>query len=242
MSVLLWQIKGESQIEVDGVEFLLSAGLAVWIPYRVRHSFTVGPNSSALPMFFPDDQIGFRVPTIVPIEDHVETACLALISSYYSLIAPPTDLTAIVWTLIAAQSSVPDGLRLPTSLPALRIARGILLDTGDRRTLAAWSRAVHLSTRSIERAFIAETGLTWRQWRDACRMERAAQLLAGSTASVATIAGRVGFSTHSSFTRAFREFHGTSPTTYREIAGQLAPVTIVSERDTPPAIRRVVGL
>lgn len=216
-NVLLWQVKGESRLDVDGVALALSAGMALWIPVDARHSFTVQRNSSVLPMFFPDDgRGGIGHPTIVTIDDHLETACLALVSSYYSLVEPPADLTAVVRALIAVQIAIPDGVRMPTSLPALRIARSLLLSPGDRRTLADWSRVVHLSTRSLERAFSSETGLTWRQWRQVSRMARATQLLLGSRMSVTAIAHRVGFDTHSAFTRAFREFHGISPTEFRD--------------------------
>lgn len=250
MSVLLWQVKGESLFEVEGVDIALAAGSALWIPTRSRHSFTMQPNSSVLPMFFPDAEPGSGLshPTIVVIEDHVETACLALVGSYYSLVDPPADLTNIVRSLIVAQTAVPDGVRMPTSLPALRIARGLLLSPGDRRTLADWARVVHLSTRSLERAFRSETGLTWRQWRQACRMARATHMLVDGNASVTTIAHRVGFDTHSSFTRSFREFHGVSPTEYRDGVRPLRAVDTVRRpsavrpaSSVPHSARRVIG-
>lgn len=246
-SVLLWQVRGESTVDVEGVGLTLGAGLALWIPARTRHSFTSEPNSSVLPMFF-DEGEGAAAPTqptIVVVEAHLETACLALIGSYYSAVDPPADLTAIVRSLIDIQTTVPAGVKLPTGTPALRIARALLLDPGDRRTLADWSRVVHLSTRSLERAFRSETGLTWRQWRQTCRMARASQILVGGTASVTTIAHRVGFDTHSAFTRAFREHHGISPTEYRD---GVRPLPMIGIRALPtlgampPPAPHVVGL
>ena len=215
-NVLLWQVKGESRLDVDGVA-PRSAPVALWIPVDARHSFTVQRNSSVLPMFFPDDgRGGIGHPTIVTIDDHLETACLALVSSYYSLVEPPADLTAVVRALIAVQIAIPDGVRMPTSLPALRIARSLLLSPGDRRTLADWSRVVHLSTRSLERAFSSETGLTWRQWRQVSRM-RAGDAVVARQSDVRHGDRPSGRFRHPQRLHApFREFHGISPTEFRD--------------------------
>lgn len=231
--LLLWQVTGESRVEIAGASIVLTAGMAAWIPSRWRHSWVVEANSNLLPMFFPADSpiVVPEHPLVLPVDDSATTACLALVSSYYSLVNPPADLEAIVLALVVGTSGIPDGVRMPSSAPALRVARAVLLDPGNRRTLADWAGVVHLSTRSLERAFRSETGLTWRQWRQSCRMARATQLLAESSTSVTAIAHRVGFDTHSSFTRAFRQHCGISPTEYR-LGGFPAS----------PWAKRVVGL
>ncbi len=216
--VLIWQARGHCQVTVgSGERFSVTTGNALWIPAHVLHRFTTARNSVSLPMLFePRTTVtALDVPTLVPIDAHDEPLLLALIGTHYSIIEPGANLEQMVASLVEAKAAAPAVVTMPRSPAALRIARTVVLNPADPRTLADWASELHLSTRSLERAFVAETGLTWLRWRQTCRMAKAAQLLQTTTASVTGIASRVGFSAHSSFARAFREFHGTSPTEFR---------------------------
>jgi len=218
--LLLWQAKGHTRFVVDGRPLTLTAGQALWIPARTDHRFTIAPNSALMPMFFDARAMTsiVDVPTLVPIDANAETLCLALIGSQYSLLRPPADLQQMVVAVVEAQAVAPVGIPMPRSLTALRVARNVVLNPADQRSLADWAAELHISTRSLERAFVAETGLSWRRWRRIHRMIRAAHLLAAGSSSVVDVAGRVGFHTPSAFTRAFREHHGITPTDYRAAA------------------------
>jgi AraC family transcriptional activator of mtrCDE len=52
------------------------------------------------------------------------------------------------------------------------------------------------------------------------RMRYAATLLSGDSLSIEEVARAVGYASRSSFFRAFREIHGTDPSTFREAALQ----------------------
>src|SRR5699024_2258755 len=75
-------------------------------------------------------------------------------------------------------------------------------------------RRGHTSARNLERAFLRDTGLTLRQWRLHNRMKAASSLL-GNGASIASVGRRVGYTSTSSFTRAFRTHFGTTPSQHR---------------------------
>jgi len=92
-------------------------------------------------------------------------------------------------------------------------------------SLDQWGRAVGASSRTLARCFIADTGMTFGQWRTAARMASALAALAAG-ASVAGTARQVGYETSSAFVAAFRRELGTTPaayfnprTTYREQPG-----------------------
>jgi AraC-like DNA-binding protein len=83
------------------------------------------------------------------------------------------------------------------------------------------SRAVAVSERTLRRLFHDELGLPWRTYLLHARMLRAMALLASPGQSVRETSTAVGFDNLSSFTRAFTQFCGETPSTYRKrVAGE----------------------
>lgn len=217
--VLLWQARGQTQFFVEGAPLTLVAGSALWLPAGTEHRFTTARNSALMPMFFDARRFASAAdsPTVVTIDANAETLCLALIGSQYSLVQPSADLEEMVLGVVEAHLAAPSDTAMPRSLPALRVARSVMLNPADQRTLNDWAAELHLSTRTLERLFLAETGLSWHSWRQTHRMLRAAQLLSTTELHMTDIAHRVGFSNPSAFSRAFRELHQVTPTRYREL-------------------------
>ena len=81
------------------------------------------------------------------------------------------------------------------------------------------SRAVSVSERTLRRLFQDTLGLPWRTYLLHARMLRAMALLAAPTQSVQETATAVGFDSLSSFTRAFTQFCGQTPSAYRKRVG-----------------------
>ena len=75
------------------------------------------------------------------------------------------------------------------------------------------SRAVAVSERTLRRLFGDTLGLSWRTYLLHARMLRAMALLAAPGQSVQETASAVGFDSLSSFTRAFAQFCGETPST-----------------------------
>ncbi len=80
---------------------------------------------------------------------------------------------------------------------------------------AALARRFGLGTRSLERAFAAETGLSLGQWRRQARLQHALREL-GAGASVKAAARATGYRSPSAFIAAFRAALGTTPARYFE--------------------------
>jgi AraC-like DNA-binding protein len=104
-----------------------------------------------------------------------------------------------------------------SSCSALRAAQLVRTRRGKRTTLVAVARAVGASPRTLERLFIAETGLTYRDWCLQARLLQALRLLAAGQ-SVKSVAFDVGYRSPSAFVAAFRHALGTTPGRYGETA------------------------
>jgi AraC-like DNA-binding protein len=96
---------------------------------------------------------------------------------------------------------------------ALDVARGLLADPADGRSLAHWGREVGASDRTLTRAFLAGTGIPFSRWRTAVRLRAALPHLA-SGEPISVVADRVGYQTASAFVAAFRRETGLTPGAY----------------------------
>lgn len=91
-------------------------------------------------------------------------------------------------------------------------AVAIMEDTVESRLqMPELASRLRVSPDKLERAFAAETGLSPGAYYRKLRLRRASDLLAHSTLSVREIALACGFSSMSSFARAFKEMTGHSP-------------------------------
>ena len=83
-------------------------------------------------------------------------------------------------------------------------------------TISALSRRACLSATAFKAGFRRLYGLPVHAWLRQRRMERAAELLRGSSLSVLGVAQSVGYSSASQFTAAFRRHYGVTPVQYRK--------------------------
>ena len=83
-------------------------------------------------------------------------------------------------------------------------------------TISALSRRACLSATIFKAGFRRLYGLPVHAWLRQRRMERAAELLRGSSLSVLGVAQSVGYGSASQFTAAFRRQYGVTPAQYRK--------------------------
>ncbi|MEB4613151.1 helix-turn-helix transcriptional regulator [Leucobacter sp. M11] len=215
--LILWQVRGRADFRLDGAEHSLTAGRALWVPAGVVHEFRVHENSVLLPVLFPAPFTAttLLVPTRVPVDRELRILLLAKLQSQISIIRPAANLNRQILALIEVRPAHSSALRMPVSRPALAVAETLRFNPGDDRTLVELAASAHASARTIQRAFQAETGASFQQWRLQNRMETAALLLR-SAPSLAGVANRVGYLNPSAFGRAFRAHFGMTPSAYAQ--------------------------
>ncbi|WP_438306926.1 cupin domain-containing protein (plasmid) [Streptomyces sp. HUAS TT11] len=99
-----------------------------------------------------------------------------------------------------------------------RIASAVesmLNDPGADWTIERLSRAAAMSRATFLRHFTQDTGTTVGAFLARARLMAAAELLTTTHATVASVAGQVGYSSESAFSRAFRAHLGTTPARFR---------------------------
>jgi len=104
-------------------------------------------------------------------------------------------------------------VRMPADDRARQVADWISADPADGRTLAEWGRAVGASERTLARAFLADTGVSFGRWRTLLRVQAALVALADGE-PVGNVARHVGYDSDSAFVQAFRRETGVTPAAY----------------------------
>ena len=82
-------------------------------------------------------------------------------------------------------------------------------------SLSVLSEAFHLSPQYISQLFKTEIGVNFLAYLTNIRMEKAKQLLVGSSASIAEVSEQSGYGDYRVFTKVFKKSEGITPSQYR---------------------------
>jgi AraC-like DNA-binding protein len=105
-------------------------------------------------------------------------------------------------------------IQIPEDRRIVVICRKLEADPSIGKSIEAWAGEVGASAKTIQRALVASTAQTFRQWRDHVRMTRALELHArGSRLLDIVIA--VGYATEGAYAQAFKKFCGHPPSRLR---------------------------
>ncbi|MET0448157.1 MAG: AraC family transcriptional regulator [Aeromicrobium sp.] len=134
---------------------------------------------------------------------------------------------------------------MPRTVAARAVAEELIRDPALDLTVEQWARRAFSSPRTLRRDFLADTGLTFEQWRLRNRLIAAVELLAARY-DVDQTAARVGFASRNGFTRAFKQQYGLTPhAVCTEV--RASPVTVdltrraTAARQTDHLVRMVRG-
>ncbi len=92
---------------------------------------------------------------------------------------------------------------------------GLLREGASRKAVAS---SLEMSTRTLSR-YLEQEGLDFSTLLDEVRSQRSIYYLTGTSLDVKVIAEQLGYATSGSFVRAFMRWHGQTPGSYRQRAG-----------------------
>ena len=214
---LLYASKGVMKVSTAKGSWVVIPQRAVWIPATEPHDLeTLGPISLRSLFIQPDAAQGLPteccVVNVSPLLRELIAAACELPNTY-SLGGRDEHLMMLILDEIRAVSVAPLHLPEPTDPRLVQIAAAIRRHPADNRSLDAWGRKVGASSRTLARLFVAETGLTFRQWQQQARLLESLVRLADGEA-VTTVAMEVGYDSASAFIAMFRRVLGTTPKQY----------------------------
>lgn len=211
---LAWALKGVLIVLTDAASYVLPPTRALWIPAALRHETRSSGVATMRSLYLRPDRcpLTWSEPTAVAI-----TPLIAELIGYLGgdLVhgAPRARAEALLFDLLTPVSLATVDLTLPLDPRAREVADAVLASPHDARDLASWGREVGASQRTLSRAFVAGTGLSFGRWRTRARLQVALPLLAAGL-PVSAVAHRVGYQTSSAFVEAFRKETGVTPGEY----------------------------
>ncbi|WP_093712457.1 AraC family transcriptional regulator [Actinacidiphila alni] len=228
--LLLWVRTGTAQVRLDsGPVLRLRAGEGAWIPAEgwAERAIVTEPGTVAFPLW-PHAGVGswglseltrFDVPG--GWQDWLIQLFNLQVTPFngrgYSpeaieelLRRPGSRSTAPVGAGRIPSSERSAAATMPRALGARAVAEELIRDPALDLTVEQWAVRVLCGARTLRRDFLADTGLTFEQWRLLCRLGAAVELLAAGY-DVDQVAARVGFASRNGLTRAFKGRFGLTP-------------------------------
>lgn len=123
-------------------------------------------------------------------------------------------IAAVILDEIRTLPVEPFGLPLPKDERLQRVADALLADPADGRDLEEWAAWAAVSSRTLSRRFVTETGFNFTAWRQRAPVAISRDAGVGR-APVNAIALDLGYATASAFIGLFRRAFGATPATYR---------------------------
>ena len=222
-----YAIGGVVEVETASAHYLLPAQQAAWIPAGLEHQATMAAGVRTVAVMFDAKLITSgrdraRILAVSPLIREMMIYALR-----WPIDRPHGDDTSdgffrTLADLVIEALDHEAPLSLPSSeQPIVAAAMAYTKMHLRSATVEEVSRAVAVSERTLRRLFQDELGLSWRTYLLHARMLRAMALLASPGQSVQDTSTAVGFDSVSSFTRAFTQFSGETPSTYRKrVAGE----------------------
>jgi AraC-like DNA-binding protein/quercetin dioxygenase-like cupin family protein len=211
---LAWAASGVLTVRTEAADWVLPPTRALWIPAGLRHETLAAAVATLRSLYIRPD----RSP--VSWADPVPVAVPPMLAELIGYLDSDTldagqraRAEALLGDLLRPVPMTTIQVRMPEDERAAEVAARLLADPADERTLADWGAQVSASARTLARAFIADTGMTFGQWRRLARLQAALPPLASGQA-ISTVARHVGYQTASAFVAAFRKETGLTPAAY----------------------------
>lgn len=214
---LIYVSAGLMNVSTEAGFWVAPGHWAIWVPAGIRHGMRFVVDSAFRTTYFRPDWSAHYAPdcTVISVSALLRELILRAIQIGKLDRREPTE--AAIATLIVGELRVLTARSLSLKQPtgeAMRRAVAIMTrDHLPAATLSALARVVGTSTRTFERQFFAETGMTPGRWRQHQVMLTGLELLAGGS-SIKSVAAQTGYRTASAFIAAFRKLFGTTPGDY----------------------------
>jgi AraC-like DNA-binding protein/quercetin dioxygenase-like cupin family protein len=198
----------------DGNSYVLPPSRALWIPAGTVHE-TRASGAAVLRSVYLEARrcrIDWAAPTPVGVSlllgaliHHLDDRALGA--------AERSRAEGVLFDLLLPLRIATIDVRPPSDARARDVADALLANPADPSTLQEWGHSVGASSRTLARAFLGETGLSFGRWRTLVRLQASLPYLAEQM-PVGSVARLVGYRTTSAYVAAFRAHTGVTPGRY----------------------------
>ncbi|ASJ73826.1 AraC family transcriptional regulator [Granulosicoccus antarcticus] len=214
---LVYASSGVMTVTTLTAAYIVPPQNAVWMLAGVRHRIDARSDVLMRTVYVDTEKIAGLPEEVCVLQ--VSTLLRELIiaaveaGSEYDPDSPQARIMEVILDQIIAQPVAALALPMPLDGRLVRIAEALVCNPADNRNLGEWAREVGASKRTLTRLFAIQTGMSFRAWRQQCRLHCALELLAAGR-SVTVVSGEVGYENASAFIAMFQRCLGTSPSRF----------------------------
>jgi AraC-like DNA-binding protein/quercetin dioxygenase-like cupin family protein len=215
-SQLIYAVHGVMVVAAAAGQWVVPPTHAIWMPAGIVHwircvgelhmrSIYVQPDAAVLPQ----DCVTVSVSPL--LRELIQAA--TLVATPYAPGSRDARLMRLLLDEIAVLPRLPLHLPQPIDARLQRICKAIVDAPDDASTLEQWAHRLGANSKTIQRLFARETGMTFGQWRQQARLLMGLEQLAGGT-KVVDVALNLGYQSPSAFATMFKRQFGHSPSAY----------------------------
>ena len=213
---LTFALRGHLEVIAgSGTRRLVPTDRAVWIPAGTPHTLVMRAPISMRSLFIARPALraapALRTIAVTPLLREL-IVHITKLGALDRAVPAQARLAGVLLDQLALADEVALELPSPKDPRARRFADLVTAAPGDGTS--ALARQAGASLRTLERCFLAETGLSLGEWRRRVRLFHALHQLQGG-ASVTEVALDVGYQSVSAFSQAFARQFGKSPSKLR---------------------------
>jgi len=209
---------GTFQVETSEGTWTVPDSCAAWIPAGLEHAERLTAGSRLRTLWI-------EQPVAESLPDAIRTIrVLPLLRELVARVADtggvdggvPEQLRLVLVLADEVRSATAAALELvsPRDQRALRAARIVEDNPGDRSSVAELATRAGVNRRTLERLFMADLGMSVGEWRQRLRLHHALRLLA-ERRPIAEIALASGYGSAPAFIAVFKRHFGVTPHQYR---------------------------
>ena len=216
---LTFAARGHLEVITESARHLVPSDRAVWVPAGTAHTRVMRAPISMRSLYIAP--AAFTTPgrlRTIAVTPLLRALILHItrLGALDRRVPEHARLIGVLIDQLAAAEDVALALPSPRDVRALRFAELVTRDPGGDAPIATLARRAGASMRTLERCFLAETGLPVGEWRRRVRLFHALRLLEGG-AAVTAVALDAGYASPSAFCQSFKKMFGTSPRRYRSL-------------------------
>jgi AraC-like DNA-binding protein len=214
---LLYASHGVMNVSTPLGTWVVPADRALWIPGGIEHEILMSGRVHMRTLYVePDAAPGLPDRCCaVSVSGLLRELILRAVAMPvdYDEAGPDGRVARLILDELRVLPTLPLHLPSPRDPRLVRLCAAITAAPADGRTLAQWAREVGASPRTLARLFVAETGLTFGDWRARARLLAALPRLAAGE-KVTSIALDLGYDSPSAFISMFKRALGSTPSSY----------------------------
>ncbi|MEO9655805.1 AraC family transcriptional regulator [Marinomonas sp.] len=215
---LMYASSGLLNVEFQGQFMVMPPQKAIWLPPQYEHSVRAPTGARFRSLYFNPDRVKSigQDAKIFNVSSLIKELILAVVERCDIDISwqdHDERLLTVLLDQLANQPVNSLSLLIPKDTRVSKLVEVLQSDPCNALSLTEWANTLGVSSRTLTRIFIAETGVGFKEWRQKIRLLHSLSLLEQGL-SVTQVAYEVGYHSSSAFSYAFQQLFSVSPKHY----------------------------